>query len=568
MTNSLYNTLAAVRKKMTSPGEMFEVSTAEVEGQTLNCWKNAPATLRQVWEMAALHGDNDYLIFGEERWTYAQANAQVASLARWLTDNGIGHGDGVALAMRNYPEYMLAYWAVVSIGATVIGVNAWWVEEELRYCLEDSTPKVLIADTERLTRFDAIAADFPRISVIAVRCEESLPAYATPWETVMAAPSEMPAANISPEDVACIFYTSGTTGFPKGAQLTHRGCTNNILTVMFINLSQATAGAMAEGKEPPNPLDPDAPKLATLITTPLFHVTGNNCSAHVTTALGGKIALMYKWNALEALKIIANEKINSMTGVPVMARELMTHPEVSQYDISSLAAVATGGAPVPPDTIELIDDNSDSSASQGYGMTETCGLITGSNGVFFAGKPTSTGSVIPVYEVKCIDANGEAVAQGEVGELCLRGAQVIKGYLNRPEATAESIVDGWLHTGDIAFIDEDNYIFLVDRAKDMVLRGGENVYCTEVENVIFRHDKIAEVAVFAVPDERLGEEVGAAIFPSEGQTLSKDEVTAFCKEHMAPYKVPRHIWIMDEPLPRNASGKFVKPALKEMLLGA
>lgn len=567
MSNSLYATLAAVRQQMTNEGQMFEVATAEVNGQTLKCWKHAPASLRQVWEMAALNGDNDYLVYRDERWTYREANTQIASLARWLTDNGICRGDGVALAMRNYPEYMLAYWAIVSIGATVVGVNAWWVEEELHFCFEDSNPKVLIADAERLARFDAIAADFPQISAIAVRCDDSLPAYATPWSTAMASAAEMPAVEVLPEDVACVFYTSGTTGFPKGAQLTHRGCTNNILTVMFVNLSQTTAAAVAAGEEPPNPLDPDTPKLATLITTPLFHVTGNNCSAHVTTALGGKIALMYKWNALEALQIIAEEKITSMTGVPVMARELMMHPGKAQYDISSLAAIATGGAPVPPDTIELIEDNSQSAASQGYGMTETCGLITGSNGPFFAGKPTSTGAVMPVFEAKCIDANGEPVPQGQIGELCLRGAQVIKGYLNRPEATAETIVDGWLHTGDVAYIDEDGFIYLVDRVKDMVLRGGENVYCTEVENVIFRHDKVAEVAVFAVPDERLGEEVGAAIFAAEGHAPTQEEIIEFCKEHMAPYKVPRHIWILTDPLPRNASGKFVKPVLREMLLG-
>lgn len=562
----MYNTLANVRSAMSAPDQLFAVTNVDVRGVSVKSWAHAPASLRQVWQMAAAHGDNDYLVFGEERWTYNQADQEIKRIARWINDQGIGQGDTVAIAMRNYPEYMLAYWAITSIGAIVVGVNAWWVAEELKFCLNDSEPKLLIADRERLQRFAEIQSEFSDLKVVGVRCSDALPTWATDWSEVLKAEANMPEVTVDADDVACIFYTSGTTGFPKGAQLTHRGCANNMLTVMFINLSQAQAGATLAGKEPPNPMDPNAPKLSSLITTPLFHVTGNNCSAHVTTGLGGKIVLMYKWDALEALKIIEREKINNMTGVPVMARELMTHPDLANHDISTLENVATGGAPVPPDTIELIDDNSRSSASQGYGMTETCGLITGSAGPFFAGKPTSTGAVIPVYEARCVDDNGNEVPRGSVGELHLKGAQVIKGYLNRPEATAETIVDGWLHTGDIAYIDDDDFIFLVDRAKDMVLRGGENVYCTEVENAIFRHEAVAEVAVFAVPDERLGEEVGAAIFPAQGKTVSTEDITAFCRENMAAFKIPRHIWIMESPLPRNANGKFVKPALRKMLL--
>ena len=466
--------------------------------------------------------------------------------------------------MRNYPEWLLSYWAVTSIGAAVVGVNAWWVGPELEYGLNDSAPKVLIADQERLARALEHLDALPPMTIVGVRISPSCPDGVTPWSELVDHGGDLPDVTIDPDSDACIFYTSGTTGHPKGAQLTHRGCTNNIMNLAF------SAGLMAAYNERMgNPVaapDPDGPQPAGLITTPLFHVTANNCVAHGMTLNGGKLVHMYKWDALEALKLIDREKIATFTGVPTMARELISHPDFGDYDTSTLQSVGGGGAQLQPDLVGKIDESVASARpNTGYGMTETCGVITSINGDFFVDKPESCGRILPNFEAKVVDADGNTLAQGEVGELLVRGAPVIRGYLNRADATAETITDGWLHTGDIARIDEDGFCFIVDRAKDMVLRGGENVYCAEVESTIYEHPAVAECTVFGVPDDRLGEEVGVAIFAKEGASIDPDALRGFCRERISGHKVPRYVWLLDEPLPRNANGKFLKRELRDTL---
>ena len=284
------------------------------------------------------------------------------------------------------------------------------------------------------------------------------------------------------------------------------------------------------------------------------------------TAAGGKMVLMYRWDAGLALQLIERERVSSVSGVPVMARELVTHPDFGKYDTSSLLSVGGGGAQIQPDLVDKIEKTvATARPNTGYGMTETCGIITSISGDFFVDKPASCGRAMPSFEAKVVDDAGNALLPGETGELWVRGASVIKGYINRPEATAESITDGWLHTGDVARIDEDGFIFLVDRKKDMVLRGGENVYCAEVEATLHQHPAIAECCVFGVPDARLGEEVAAAIVLRPGESVSAEALRAHCIGLAAKHKAPRYIWLLDRPLPRNASGKFLKRELREQL---
>ncbi len=562
----MYKELEETWAEMTAPGQMFEITEIEVGGNKVKAWSQAPGSLRDVWLMTAGHGEADYLVYQDERWTYTEAHDEVARIANWLQANGIGQYDRVAINMRNYPEWMLAYWAIVSIGAVAVGLNAWWVAEEMAYGLKDSAPKALICDRERLERFEGIRDQFPDMLVLAVRVEE-VPAWARLWAEVMTAGPTLPEVSIDTDDDACIFYTSGTTGFPKGAQLTHRGCTNNLFSLIFINMCQASAAAKVKGEIPPDPMAGDGPQMASIVATPLFHVTANNCLAQSITIAGGKLVHMYKWDAGEALRIIEEEKITTFTGVPVMSREIISHPDFAHRDTSTLTALGGGGAAVQPDLVEKIDTQGRGARpSQGYGMTEVCGIISASAGDYFVDKPKSAGIIMPIYDTKVLDKEGNELPLGEHGEICVKGAQVIKGYLNRPEATEETIVDGWLHTGDIGYLDEHNFVYLVDRAKDMVLRGGENVYCSEVEIALFKHDAVAEAAVFSVPDDRLGEEVGAAIFPAPDASPTAEDIREFCKTHMAPFKIPRYIWILDQPIPRNASGKFVKKELQEHLL--
>lgn len=556
-----YAELLKARNELTGPGGAFEIVEADVLGNRLRIYKNAPASVRDVWLSTLQFAERPYLIYQDERLTYAQAHEQVNAVAAWLAAQGVKPGDRVAIAMRNYPEWMLIYWACVSTGIAVVGMNAWWTTEEMAYALSDSAPKFMFLDAERLDRVKERPEMAAGIKLVGVRIEGK-PENVMPWADVIAHGGAMPDVAIDPESDACIFYTSGTTGNPKGAQLTQRGCVANLFNMMYASASSALAVERATGVAPP--ATPPVP--VTLITTPLFHVTANNCGAYASTAAGGTLVLMYRWDAGEALRIIARERVTGMSGVPVMARELINHPDFTTTDTSSLLALAGGGAQVPPDLVQKIEAQvSTARPSTGYGMTETCGIITSVSGDFFVDKPDSAGPAMPNFEAKCVDDDGNTVPPGQVGELWVKGSSVIKGYINRPDATAASITDGWLHTGDIARIDEDGFIFIVDRKKDMVLRGGENIYCAEVESAVYRHAAIAECCVFGVPDERLGEEVGVAVVVKTGETLSEDALRAHCSAIMAKHKVPRYIWFLDEPLPRNASGKFLKRDLRDRL---
>jgi long-chain acyl-CoA synthetase len=571
----------ATREEMTAPGAPFEMSTIEVRGVPMRVFNSAPPNLRALWEIAPLHGDKTYLVYEDERLSYAEVDARVRALAHLLRDtHGVVEGDRVALAMRNYPEWVIGYWAIVSLGAAVVGMNAWWTSAEMEYGLQDSRPKVLICDDERLERvlpvLDGLRATAP-LHVIAVRTERALPADAAYWNDVVKpdeAPAGLPAATIDGDDDATIFYTSGTTGFPKGAQLTHRGSIHNIMNLVFMTLTSATATgkAIAAGDLPAPTNPPAAPEQSVFMApTPLFHVTACNCILHPATMSGGRVVLMYKWDPGRAIELIERERVTNFSGVPTMSRELLMHPDWATRDTSSLQGMGGGGAALQPDLVGKIAGALEGRGvpSTGYGLTETHGILTANSAKLYTDKPESCGPLVPTVDAKLVDDLGNDLAPGPntVGQLCVRGSIVIKGYLNRAEATADAIRDGWFNTGDIARIDEDGFVFIVDRAKDMVLRGGENVYCSEVETAIYQHDGIAEAAVFGIPDERLGEEVAAAILLRDGASLTAEELKAFLAERIAKHKIPAQIWFLTEQIPRNASGKFLKRELRKTLAG-
>ena len=558
-----YAELKQARAELSGPGSPLEVHEIEVRGQSLLAFKNAPPTIREFWLSTIAFADRDYLVYEDERLTYGQSHDKVASIAAWIAAQGVKRGDRIAIGMRNYPEWMLIYWASLCLGVAVVGLNAWWVADELEFALEDSAPKILFVDSERLARIAERPDMAKGMKVVAIR-SANIPEGATPWSEVEATAPVLPDADIDPDDDACIFYTSGTTGRPKGAQLTHRSCIANLFNMVFAGQAQNLAIQRATNTPAPDP--ESIPWPTALLTTPLFHVTANNCGAYATTAGGGAIVLMYKWDAGDALKLIAREKITAMSGVPMMSRELITHPDFSKYDLSSLLSLGGGGAQLQPDLVAKIDSSvATARPNTGYGMTETSGIITSISGDFFIDRPDSAGPPVATLIVKVVDDAGNTLPVGEVGELWVKGSPVIKGYINRPDATASTIVDGWLQTGDVARLDEEGFIYIVDRKKDMVLRGGENVYCAEVESCIFRHDAVAECCVFGVPDDRLGEEVAVAVVLHPGASLTAEALRDHCAGLIAKHKAPRYIWFMNEPLPRNASGKFLKRELRETL---
>ncbi|MBD35158.1 MAG: AMP-dependent synthetase [Actinobacteria bacterium] len=561
--------------ELTGPEGPFAWSVQEVRGVPTRVYDQAPPNMALVWAASIAYAENEYLIYGEERMTYGQAHTQVDALASYLTSVGVGHGDRVALSMRNYPEWALAYWATLKIGAAVVGMNAWWTGAEMEFGLADSAPKALIVDEERLKRVEPELEGLRKNSslhVIGVRVQGELPEDSIHWEDAIEKASELPSApeiDISPEDDVCIFYTSGTTGRPKGAALTHRGAVSNLLNLGFWNAMTVTAGmkAVAAGETPAG-ADKQAGESnpGSVLAVPLFHVTGCNCCLHPVTAQGGRLILMYRWDAGVALELIEKERPSTFTGVPTMARELINHPDFETRDTSSLSHLGGGGAAVQPDLVHKIEKKIDGRPSTGYGLTEVNGVIAMNSAHFFTAKPESTGPVVPILESRIVSEDGEDQEAGQLGELWVRGGNVFRGYLNRPEANEEILTDGWFHTGDIGYLDDDGFLFLVDRAKDMVLRGGENVYSAEVEAAIYEHPSVAEAAVFAVPDERLGEAVGVAIVKLPGAQLTAEELQSHVRTLIASFKVPEHIWFSEEPLPRNANGKFLKRELRETLI--
>ena len=595
INNPVIEILKQTWAELTAEGSPFSWSTQEVRGVPMRVFDTAPPNMRFVWELSAQFADRPYIVFEDETITYGEAHAMVRSLAHYLVnEHGVGPNDRVAIAMRNYPEWALAYWATIVVGASAVGVNAWWTASELEYALNDSRPKVLIADDERLERvlevLPAVRAEAP-LHIVSVRSERELPDDASRWDdhvVVSGAPDDLPPAEIAPDDDICIFYTSGTTGFPKGAQLTHRGSVHNVLHLAFANTVASIATAKLAANDQPDSAAPATPGESTepdsaapatpgestepdqaviMVPTPLFHVTANNCVLHPATISGGKMVMMYRWDTARAIELIEREGVNMFTGVPTMAREMLAHPDWQTRDTSSLAALGGGGAAIQPDLVEKIDNTPGNvKPATGYGLTETSGVITAVSNDFFSARPTSAGLVMPTFEYKVLDADGNESPTGERGELCVKGPAVVKGYINRPEATAEAIRDGWFRTGDIVYIDEDEFVHIVDRVKDMVLRGGENVYCAEVEAAIYEHPDVAEAAVFGVPDDRLGETVGAAIYLAEGATLDESELAAHLAPLIAKFKRPEYVWFVDEPIPQNANGKFVKRQLREQLL--
>ena len=548
---------------LTAPGMPFEIEEVEIRGRLTRTWKHAPRTLRALAERMREHGDRTYLVYEDERLSFAEAYSRIARLAHTLVGRcGVERGDRVAIAMRNYPEWPIAFWAAASIGAIVVPLNAWWKGDELEYGLADSGTRVLVADAERAALLEPHYASLDLRDVFVVRPGAALADGLTPFDEAFepsGSDSALPDAEVGPDDDATIFYTSGTTGRPKGALGTHRNLCTNVASSMY-----GPARALARRGEAPPP--PDAPREpgVSLISIPFFHVTGSHSILATATWNGDKLVMMYRWSPERALELIERERIHSFGGVPSMAWQVIESPDFEKRDTSSVVRVAYGGAPAAPELVRRIRERfPQARPGQGYGMTETSAIATSNHGEDYERQPDSVGPPVPVCDVKVIGPDGETLPPGEVGELCMRGPNIVRGYWGKPEATAETFRDGWCHSGDIARIDEEGLVYLVDRAKDMLIRGGENVYCVEVEDVLYGHADVMDAAVVGIPDRVLGEEVGAVVQVTPGSPATEAELRAHVAARLATFKVPVKIDLRREPLPRNASGKILKSVLRE-----
>ncbi|MFC3996687.1 class I adenylate-forming enzyme family protein [Nocardiopsis sediminis] len=557
--------LAAVTARLLVSGGPFETATADINGVPTRVWANAPVHLRAVLEGSRGQEGATALVYGEERMSHADYFRSAAAFARRLADDyGVAKGDRVAIAMRNYPEWVIAFFAAAGIGAIVVPLNSWWTGGELEFGLTDSGAKVLVADAERIERL-AGAPQRLGIAVVAVRTPGPLPAGTRAWPDVLGevpGDAALPEADLAPDDPATIFYTSGTTGVPKGALGSHRNMIANIMAssyarhraIMRLGLELPEAQEFLGALPPP----------VILCVVPLFHATGAQTVMLPALATGGTLVLMYRWDAEAALRAVQRERVTAITAVPAMISQLLAAPRLADHDLSSLLVLSSGGAPAAPALVRRARGRlHELLLAQGYGMTECSATATVNGGSDYLLRPDSAGVPVATVDVKVVDPAGAELPPGEVGEVWIRGPGVVLGYWGRPEATAETFTDGWLHTGDLGRIDEEGFVYIVDRAKDMIIRGGENVYCAEVEAAIHEHPAVGEVAVVGVPHEVWGEEVGAVVRPLPGHRLEEADLRDHLDGRLASFKIPAHIRIAGHDLPRNAAGKLLKKRVKE-----
>ena len=548
---------------LTAPGAPFAMEEREIRGLRTRVWKNAPASLRAVLEGSRAHGDLPFLVYEDERLTFAEHYRRCAVLARTLSERyGVRKGDRVAIAMRNFPEWSVVFWAAAAVGAIVVPLNAWMTGPELDYCLADSGASVLIADAERAERLLPHLLALRLTATIVARATKPLPPGLVPFEQAMGPPNAdatLPAMSIDPEDDATIFYTSGTTGKPKGALGTQRNICTNITSVAF---AQARA-LLRRGEALPAP--GTAPKRAILLSVPFFHATG--CHSTLCPALlnGGKIVLMYRWDPERAMQLMERERVTGFGGAQAMAWQVIEHPAFGRFDLASVESIAYGGAPSAPELVTRIMERFPKGIpGNGYGLTETSSVTSQNAAEDYQRKPDSAGLVVPVCDVRVVDPAGADVPQGEIGELWVKGPNVVKGYWNKPEATADTFTEGWLHTGDLVRMDEEGFLYILDRAKDMLIRGGENVYCVEVESALYSHPAIMDAAVIGIPHRVLGEEVGAVVQVKPGAEVGEAELKRHVAAQLAAFKVPVRIELRQDPLPRNATGKILKRELRAL----
>jgi len=563
--------IADANAALAGPGSPVELEDAIIRGVPMKVYKNAPPHILAILDNAAVeYADRPYIIYEDQRVSFRAMQLGARTLAKRLQDDfGVEKGDRVAVIMRNYPEWPLAFYAAVSIGAIATPMNSWWTAEELEYGLSFAGVKVAVMDAQIYERIRGHLEKLPDLKHILI-ARDSTEEFADPHVSALSdivgepnnwasLPDPGPSGvEIGPEDDATIMYTSGTTGKPKGALATHRAVVSN----MFNSMTCQARMFLRKGEAIPQP-DPDAVR-GTLLAVPFFHATGAFAILIPSAIRGDKIVSMFKWDAGQALPIIEREKISSVGGVPAIAWQLLEHPDRDKYDLSSIQVISYGGAPSAPELVSTIKKRfPDAAPGNGWGMTETCATATLNIGEDYVNRPSSAGAAPGAVEIRICDQDGNEVPQGEVGELWCKGPMNCRLYWNRPDATAETFRNGWVVTGDLARVDEEGFLFLVDRAKDMLIRGGENIYCIEVENALYDHPAVMDAAVVGIPHKVLGEEVGAVVQLKPGKTATEADLRGHVAAQLAAFKVPVEIQFLSEPLPRNANGKILKAELRE-----
>ncbi|MCP5090024.1 MAG: acyl--CoA ligase [Gammaproteobacteria bacterium] len=552
---------------LTAEGAPFEFVSIEVNGVPCRVFRDTPAYLSSLYKNFDTFADKILVVYEGRRLSYADVAAQAATLAAHLRDqHDVGRGSRVAIVMRNCPEWLISFVAITSLGGVAVLVNSRGKPEEIAYCLKSTDCSLAIADRRCADGLDDTpASSIPRLVTDVPEGDQPGSGF---LDGILAAAGDqaVETTECDPEEPALILFTSGTTGRPKGALLTHRGVMTALQTNQFSN---ALIGAQMAARYNIDleTLAANRPQSCTLLMFPLFHVSGCHSVLLPALANGGKLVLMRRWNAKTALGLVESEKITVFPGVPTMHWDLLQVPDREKYDLSSMSSMSIGGQATPLPLLEAIKEAFPTAVlGVGYGMTETNGAITLAIGEDLLSAPTSAGKAVATTEIRLMADDGSWAAPGEDGEICVRGATIMSGYDNHPEANAEAFKDGWFCTGDVGYLDEKQRLYIVDRKTDMVISGGENIYCAEVERVLSQQTAILEAVTFGVPDDRLGEKLVAMVRLRHGESTDAAEIEGFLKEHLAAYKVPKIIAIVEDPLPRNPAGKIPKPKIRELFL--
>ena len=546
-----------ITEQLTSSGQLFETREyTNSKGIALKEYASFPDNLRGYFDFGLLHADKEFLIYDSERFLYKDVIAKAAQVGNALISEGIKKGDRVAICMQNNPEFIFAYMGITGIGAVCVPLNSWWVPDEVIYALEHSEAKLLFGDQKRLQGLENLK-DVKKI-ITSYTPDDNFISFS---EFIKDHSSEWPDIEISRDDQATIYYTSGSTGKPKGVLSSQRG----VISSMF---SWACMSTILSERE--KIMGNDSTPLASsessiLLCVPLFHATGSHVAFLMSILVGRKVVMMKKWDAGDAIRLIHEEKVSDITGVPTQTWELLNHPDREKYDLSSLRTLGGGGGPRPAEHVKLLDENFKGRPGIGYGLTETNALGTLANGDEYVSHPSTAGRVVPpLTEIKIFDENWNELPEGEIGEIAIRSESNMLGYWKNEEATSECMNnEGWFRSGDMGKF-EGPFLFILDRIKDMVIRGGENIACPEVENAIYEHPDVLEACVFGIPDERLGEILCTAIYLKKGAKLNKDTLVQFLSNKLAAFKIPAIIEFSSVNLPLVASGKFDKPALRKM----
>ena len=527
---------------------LLEITDRPINGSIYKVFKNAPKTMRDLFTVIEfLHGDFPFIVEGKNQLTFAETIQKAKNICTYLNKVGIKPGDKVGICMQNCTEWVVIYVALSAYGVTVVPFNSWWKKEELSYGVEHSEVKLIFSDTKRYETLKDL-----NIEIIV---NEPIDNKQTFNEIVSGTSTEWPEANATEEDISVLLYTSGSTGLPKGVMLTHLAIINSLFS--FYTLGELR-------KIVHNETLLDVENASVLINVPLFHVTGLVTQFLLSMLAKRKLIIMYKWEAKYALDLIKEHKVTNLSGVPTQSWDLLNHPDIDNYDLSSLIDIGAGGAARPEDQVFNLHDKFNIPMTFAWGMTETAALGTILRGDDYLKRPNSAGLIVPnITEIAVMDDSNNFLDTDEIGEIVFKSPSNTIGYLKNEEETKKTIVNGWLKTGDLGYVDDDGYLFIVDRKKALIIRGGENISCLEVENVLDKHPDIMESCVCGIDDDKFGEIVGAYIYTNK--ELTKEDLKIFMSDKLANYKVPEVIIFTAEPLPRIASEKTDRVTIKRLL---